>query len=55
VPSSVISSGVKPANSDGSPDGNEKIWVTWTPTTPVGSSRPISGEIIDPASLPAAP
>ena len=42
-------------NSLGSPDGNEKTWVTCTPTTCSGSSRPISGEIIEPASLPAAP
>ncbi len=40
---------------DGSPDGNEKSCVTCTPTTRSGATRPSSGEISDPPSLPCAP
>ena len=48
----------RPSNSvcgSGSPDGKEKTWVTCTAVTWSGLSRPISGETIEPASLPAAP
>src|SRR5205085_5711854 len=53
--SAAWSASLRSAISAGSPDGNENSCVTCTPTTFSGPSRPISGEIIDPASLPAAP
>ena len=42
-------------HSAGSPDGNEKSCVTCTPTTCSPSTRPSSGDTIEPPSLPCAP
>lgn len=51
----ACSSSVMPSNSAGSPLGKEKIWVTCTPATCTASTRPTSGETIEPPSFPTAP